>query len=71
MRLDDVENQKDYDELMTIYHSSEASTEIKEEAIKRAKAKFPQYDRDKAHLVSKEVLQSIKESEAEVPTSFD
>lgn len=71
MRLDEVECQEDFDELMAIYKSSNAPTDVKEAGMQRARAKFPQYDRDRIHQVSKEVLQGIKDSEAEIPKSFD
>lgn len=71
MVLDEVECQEDFDELMSIYRGSLASTDVKEAGIQRAKARFPQYDRDRVHQVSKEVLQGIKDSEAEIPRSFD
>jgi len=65
MRLNEVETQEDYNELMEIYETSNAPIEIREEAMTKLKATFPQYDTS-SHLPTKEILAMIKEGESDI-----
>lgn len=65
MRIDEVETQQDFNELMQIYETSNAPIEAREQAIARLKARFPQFDTSN-RLPTKEVLQMIKDGQSDI-----
>jgi hypothetical protein len=65
MRLGEIETQEDYNEQMEIYKTSSAPLEIREEAIKKLKAMFPEFDNSN-RLPSKEIFKMMKDGEADI-----
>lgn len=65
MRLDEIETQEDFDEQMEIYKTSSAPLEMRKEYIKKLKAMYQQFDNSN-RLLSKEILQSIRDGEADI-----
>ena len=61
----DIEDKVDYDDMMNGFKMSSADLELRQEAMNYLKAQYPQYD-DKKHIPTKEVLQMIKEGEADI-----
>lgn len=64
-KINEVETKGDYDYLMNSFKLSSAPLELRQEAMKALQVKYPQYD-DAKHTTSKEVLQMIKDSEADI-----
>ena len=65
MRLDEIETQEDFDEQMEIYKTSSAPLEMRQEFIKKLRAMYPEFDNSN-RLPSKEILQSIRDGEADI-----
>lgn len=65
MKLEEIETQEDYNEQMEIYKTSSAPLEMREEAIKKLKAMFPEFDNSN-RLPSKEIFQMMKDGEADI-----
>ena len=63
-RINEIETKSEYDELMNSFILSDASIEIKQEAIKELKKAHILFDDDR-HTTPKEVLQMIKDGEAD------
>lgn len=64
-RIQEVETKSEYDELMNAFKTSNAPIELKQEAIKELK-KAHKYYNDEENIPTKEVLQLIKDSEADI-----
>ena len=64
-RIQEVETKSEYDELMNAFKTSNAPIELKQEAIKELK-KVHKYYNDEENIPKKEVLQLIKDSEADI-----
>lgn len=71
MTLDEVECQEDFDELLAIYQSSNADNEIKEDAIKRLRSTYPEFDNSCSYAGSKAVHDEIRAGSAEIPRGTD
>lgn len=65
MRLEEIETQEDFDEQLEIYKTSNAHLETRKEYIKKLKSMYPQFDNSN-RLPSKEILQSIRDGEADI-----
>lgn len=63
-RVAEVEDKYDFDELMNSFKMSNAPLEVRQEAMEYLKAQHSQFD-DKSHTPTKEVLQMIKDGEAD------
>lgn len=64
-RISEVETKKDFDDLIESFKLSSADRELKEEAIRYLKEKYPNFDIvDK--LPTKELLEEIKMGEADI-----
>lgn len=66
MRLNRVKNKSDYDQLMGSYKISDAPLIIKEEAIRKLKALYPQFDTIDKKPTQK-ILKDIIDGQAELP----
>lgn len=64
-RINEIETKSEYDELMNSFVLSDANIEIKQEAIKELKKAHILFDDDR-HITPKEVLQMIKDGEADI-----
>lgn len=60
----EIETKEDFDELMLNFRMSKASLDERDEAINYLKKQYPQFD-IKDHLPTRELLQQIKDSEAD------
>lgn len=65
MRLEEIETQEDYNEQIEIYKTSSAPLEQRQEAIKKLKAMFPEFDNSN-RLPSKDILQMMRDGEADI-----
>ena len=65
MMLEEIETQEDYNEQLEIYKTSNAPLETRKEYIKKLKSMYPQFDNSN-RLPSKEILQSIRDGEADI-----
>lgn len=63
-RINEVETKSEYDDLMNSFALSDAPIELKQEAIKELKKAHILFD-DERHTTPKEVLQMIKDGEAD------
>ena len=63
-RINEVETKSEYDDLMNSFELSDAPIELKQEAIKELKKAHILFD-DERHTTPKEVLQMIKDGEAD------
>ena len=64
-KINEVETKSDYDYLMNSFKLSSAPLELRQEAMKALQVKYPSFD-DAKHTTSKEVLQMIKDGEADI-----
>ena len=65
MKLEEIETQEDYNEQMEIYKTSSAPLEQRQEAIKKLRSAFPEFDNSN-RLPSKEILQMMRDGEADI-----
>ncbi len=63
-RINEVETKSEYDDLMNSFALSDAPFELKKEAMDELKKVHHIFD-DKKHITPKEVLQMIKDGEAD------
>ena len=61
----EIEDKVDYDDMMNGFKISSADLELRKEVMNYLKAQYPQYD-VKAHLPTKEIMQAIKDGEADI-----
>lgn len=64
-KIEEIETKSDYDDLMNSFKLSSAPLELRQEAMKALQIKYPHFD-DTKHITSKEVLQMIKDGEADI-----
>lgn len=64
-RIKAIETKSEYNELMNIFLLSDAPVEIKTEAIKELKKRHVSFD-DERNSTPKEILQMIKDGEADI-----
>lgn len=64
-RIATIKNKEEFDEAINIYKTSNASNEIKKEAVDMLKKEFPQYV-EVDHTPSAEVAQMMEDGKADI-----